>query len=77
MKSAEPDSSGYFGRNLDVFWDSLNGDPGWPAECELQYINSEHLQAFRSGYFLEALCCETATVVLPESVGRSSVILAS
>lgn len=55
VKSAEPDSLGYFGRNLDAFWDGLNGGPGWPGECELQFINTEHLQAFRGGYFLEAL----------------------
>jgi ribonuclease inhibitor len=55
LKSAEPDGSGYFGRNLDAFWDALNGGPGWPGECELQFTNTRHVQAFRSGHFLEAL----------------------
>ncbi|MCM5679972.1 barstar family protein [Schlegelella sp. S2-27] len=55
VKSAQPDGSGYFGRNLDAFWDALNGGPGCPGECELRFINTGHVQAFRSGHFLEAL----------------------
>ena len=55
MKSAEPDSSGYFGRNLDAFWDGLNGGPGWPGECEPQFISTQPLLALRGGHFLEAL----------------------
>ena len=55
VKTAEPEGSGYFGRNLDAFWDGLNGGPGWPGECELQFTNTRHLQAFRGGQFVEAL----------------------
>jgi ribonuclease inhibitor len=55
VRVTEPDDSGYFGRNLDAFWDGLNGGPGWPGECELQFINIGHLRAFRDGQFVEAL----------------------
>ena len=56
VKTAEPEGAGYFGRNLDAFWDGLNGSPGWPGECELQFTNTSKLQAFRDGQFFEALC---------------------
>ncbi|WP_133680716.1 barstar family protein [Paludibacterium purpuratum] len=55
VATAEPNGAGYFGCNLDAFWDSLYGGPGWPGECELQFINTRHLQVFRSGCFLKAL----------------------
>lgn len=55
VRIAEPDGDGYFGRNLHAFWDGLNGGPGWPGECELRFINTSSLTAFRDGAFIEAL----------------------
>jgi ribonuclease inhibitor len=55
VRIAEPKGAGYFGRNLDAFWDGLNGGPGWPSECELRFINTSSLRALRNGAFIEAL----------------------
>ncbi|MBA5639501.1 barstar family protein [Duganella sp. LX20W] len=52
---AEPEGAGYFGQNLDAFWDGLNGGPGWPGECELHFVNTHTLSTFRGGRFLAAL----------------------
>jgi RNAse (barnase) inhibitor barstar len=53
--AALPEGSGYFGHNLDAFWDGLNGGPGWPGECELHFVNTHTLAKFRDGRFLSAL----------------------
>ena len=55
LDAADPEDSGYFGRNLDAFWDGLNGGPGWPGECTLKFVNTQALHAFREGRFIEAL----------------------
>ncbi|MES2948706.1 MAG: barstar family protein [Pseudomonadota bacterium] len=55
VQATEPEAAGYFGRNLDAFWDGLNGGPGWPGECELRIINTKPLQGFRNGQFIDAL----------------------
>ncbi|WP_084513716.1 barstar family protein [Azovibrio restrictus] len=55
VRTAEPEGAGHFGRNLDAFWDGLNGGPGWPGECRLLFINTSPLHAFRGGKFLEVL----------------------
>lgn len=53
--AAKPDGADYFGRNLDAFWDGLNGGPGWPGECRLRFVNTSSLQSLRGGSFIEAL----------------------
>jgi RNAse (barnase) inhibitor barstar len=55
LLSAVPEGAGYFGRNLDAFWDGLNGGPGWPGECEVRFINTAHLKRLRDGAFIQAL----------------------
>lgn len=36
-----PEDEGYFGRNLDAFWDAVSaGGPGWPGECQIDLVNS-------------------------------------
>ena len=56
LRTAEPEGAGYFGRNLDAFWDGLNGGPGWPGDnCQSRFINTSSLRPIRSGLFLEAL----------------------
>ena len=44
-----------FGRNLDAWADALKGGPGWPGECEIELVNTEALQAWQGGRFLETL----------------------
>ncbi|WP_438042119.1 barstar family protein [Sorangium sp. So ce128] len=53
--AAEPEGAAYFGRNLDAFWDGLNGGPGWPGECELKLVNTRSLDRLRDGQFVQAL----------------------
>jgi len=53
--AVDPEGVGYFGRNLDAFWDGLNGGPGWPGECTLKFIHTQALHGFREGLFMEAL----------------------
>jgi ribonuclease inhibitor len=55
LRSTDAEGAGYFGRNLDAFWDALNGGPGWPGECELRFSNTAQMAQFRSGNFLRAL----------------------
>jgi ribonuclease inhibitor len=36
----QPEGEGYFGRNLDAFWDAVSaGGPGWPGECQIHLVN--------------------------------------
>ncbi len=65
VHASEPEGAGYFGRNLDAFWDGLNGGPGWPGKCQLRFVGTSSLQGFRGGLFLEALrgIAERSTVV--------------
>jgi RNAse (barnase) inhibitor barstar len=55
LRVAKPEGAGYFGRNLDAFWDALNGGPGWPGECDLYFTNTDSIRSFRDGRFYEAL----------------------
>jgi ribonuclease inhibitor len=55
ISAAAPEGVGYFGQNLDAFWDALNGGPGWPGECELKFINTYQLQNLHHGRFIHAL----------------------
>lgn len=54
-----PEGANLFGRNLDAFWDAVEGGgPGWPGNCELFFTNSEalkHLRDTDGPAFLEAL----------------------
>ena len=55
LAATEPEGAGYFGRNLNAFWDALNGGPGWPGECQLMFINTASLKALHEGRFYQAL----------------------
>ncbi|WP_433931538.1 barstar family protein [Sorangium cellulosum] len=55
VRAAEPEGAVYFGRNLDAFWDGLNGGPGWPGECELKFVNTQPLHRLRDGQVIRAL----------------------
>jgi len=36
----QPEGVGYFGKNLDAFWDAVSADgPGWPGNCQLELVN--------------------------------------
>ncbi len=54
---AKPEYAESFGCNLDAFWDAVDGGgPGWPGEnCELRFVNTAPLEAWRDGYFLRAI----------------------
>lgn len=56
VTAANPDGSEIFGRNLDAFWDAVNGGPGWPGVCQLRFINCRSIKGIRDGQFYEALC---------------------
>jgi hypothetical protein len=59
LDATEPEGAGHFGRNLDAFWDAIEGGgPGWPGECGLRFINSDALAdipGHGSGSLLDAL----------------------
>lgn len=66
----EPRDSADFGRNLDAFWDAIEGfGPGWPGEVELVFMHSAHLSDLRlrdgKSSFLNAL----RTIAEETSVG--------
>lgn len=55
LAASQPDGAGFFGSNLDAFWDGLHGGPGWPGECVLSFTNTISLEPLRDGAFVEAL----------------------
>lgn len=50
-----PEGANLFGRNLDAFYDALEGGPGFPGEVELLFTHTLRLQTLRNGKFLSAL----------------------
>ena len=49
-----PEGRRYFGRNLDAFWDAVEGGgPGWPGECELTFTNVDALRALGRPFLKE------------------------
>lgn len=55
LSASQPEGAGYFGCNLDAFWDALHGGPGWPGECVLRFTNAAEVEPLRDGDFLRAL----------------------
>jgi ribonuclease inhibitor len=48
LDSARPDGADLFGRNLDAFWDAVEGGgPGYPGEVRLVFEHSHALAALR------------------------------
>ena len=53
----KPQGAEFFGRNLDAFWDAIDGGgPGFPEQEAIRFINTQDLKAIRGGVFYEALC---------------------
>ena len=49
LDAATPELGHLFGRNLDAFWDAVEGGgPGWPGEVELVFLNSSELAPLRN-----------------------------
>jgi ribonuclease inhibitor len=45
----QPDGGEMFGRNLDAFWDAVEGGgPGWPGDVELVFTNSRLLEPLKT-----------------------------
>ncbi len=59
LDAAKPEDAALFGRNLDAFWDAIEGGgPGWPGEVRLVFLNTAQLAGLRTangGSFLDAL----------------------
>jgi RNAse (barnase) inhibitor barstar len=60
LDAAKPEDASMFGRNLDAFWDAIEGGgPGCPGEVALVFTHSDQLSGLetRSGNasFLDAL----------------------
>lgn len=50
---AQPADWGFFGRNLNAFWDAVEGGgPGWPGEVKLVFANSVELATMPDGQWL-------------------------
>jgi ribonuclease inhibitor len=54
LEITKPADAHSFGRNLDAFWDALNGGPGNPGPCRLRFVNVRSLRNLRAGLFLNA-----------------------
>jgi RNAse (barnase) inhibitor barstar len=54
LTQVQPEGAGYFGCNLDAFWDALHGGPGWPGPCVLRLVHAKQLLA-HEGAFVQAL----------------------
>lgn len=47
IDAAKPSGASMFGRNLDAFWDAIEGGgPGWPGNVVLVFEHSRQLSAF-------------------------------
>jgi RNAse (barnase) inhibitor barstar len=60
VDAARPEGASVFGRNLDAFWDAIEGGgPGWPGEVTLVFMHSDQLRDLRTSNnnasFLDAL----------------------
>ena len=56
LDAARPAEGALFGRNLDAFWDAVEGDgPGSPGDRDLQFENSRALEVIEEGRFRKAL----------------------
>ncbi len=55
LLETQPKGADNFGRNLDAFWDALNGGPGWPGDCTLVFRNMAVVKEFRHCQFYRAL----------------------
>lgn len=60
LDAAKPEGASIFGRNLDAFWDAIEGGgPGWPGEVTLVFMHSDQLSGLRTSNsnasFLDAL----------------------
>lgn len=48
LDAAQPEGGDAFGRNLDAFWDAIEGcGPGWPGKARLVFTNSRDLAPLR------------------------------
>jgi hypothetical protein len=67
VEATNPLGKASFGRNLDAFWDAVEGGgPGWPGDVALIFKNAASLAALRDGRFLAALekiASETSTSI--------------
>lgn len=67
LRMVSPDGAGFFGRNLDAFWDATaGGGPGWPGSCQIVVTNTELLEQ-RNGEFLKKL--QEIAGDIPPSIG--------
>lgn len=59
LDATQPQDAGFFGRNLDAFWDAIEGGgPGWPGNVRLVFTNASQIKSLRtfgSESFLEKL----------------------
>ncbi|QAY78925.1 barstar family protein [Sphingosinicella sp. BN140058] len=45
LDAAKPEGAAFFGRNLNAFWDAVEGaGPGWPGDARLAFTNTTHLE---------------------------------
>ena len=56
ISATQPVAAGYFGCNLNAFWDAVEGGgPGYPGEVNLHFINVSAMETFPHGkVFLKA-----------------------
>jgi ribonuclease inhibitor len=48
--AAQPEGEGFFGHNLDAFWDAVEGGgPGYPGKVDLHFVNMSALHALPNG----------------------------
>lgn len=58
LEVVKPDGARYFGKNLDAFWDALDGGgPGFPCSDEslIRIVNSVSLKSINEGTLFDGL----------------------
>ncbi|MBP2159563.1 MULTISPECIES: barstar family protein [Asticcacaulis] len=49
LDAVKPEGAGMFGRNLDAFWDAIEGGgPGWPGHALLVFTHVAQLSELRT-----------------------------
>lgn len=56
VRTAKPQEAGLFGRNLDAFWDAVEGGgPGNPGSVDLHFVGMNVVRSWPNGQaFLDA-----------------------
>ena len=67
--ATRPEGADVFGRNLDAFWDAVEGGgPGYPGEVALHFVNMSSLRTLPNGEAFLSAFAEIASEATMTSI---------